>query len=42
MKEAFELHHKEKKEPQKVDLLQTIRKLLQEYYAQNLKAIEAN
>jgi hypothetical protein len=42
MTEAFEYHHKEKKEGQKVEVLQTIRKLVNAYYEQKLKPFEAD
>jgi hypothetical protein len=42
MKEAFENHYKEKKEGQKVDLLQSIRRLIQTYYKQILKPLEGD
>jgi|LauGreDrversion4_2_1035121.scaffolds.fasta_scaffold1475238_1 hypothetical protein len=34
---AFELAHKEKKEPTKVEIIQTIRKLVNEFFIQVVK-----
>ncbi len=42
MKEGFEIHHKEKKENQKVELLQVIRRLVSTYYTQVLKLLEGD